>query len=186
MAMNKKIYIITRGCQMNMRDSEFAAGLLLESGFGLAQSIDKADVVLFNSCSVRKHAEDRLFGNIWELKKLKIKKKGPVIGLIGCTAQSYKEKALERAGIIDFVCGPGNEADLPVIINKVLKDGLPVIAADKIDEKRPELFPAYRNGKFKAYVSIGEGCDNYCSYCIVPYVRGRERSRRPGGIIRAG
>jgi tRNA-2-methylthio-N6-dimethylallyladenosine synthase len=169
---------------MNMRDSEFAAGLLLENGFGLAQSIDKADVVLFNSCSVRKHAEDRLFGNIWDLKKLKSRKKGMVIGLIGCTAQSYKEKAIQRARIIDFVCGPGNEADLPAIINKVLKNRLPVIATDKIDEKRPEIFPEYRGGKFKAYVSISEGCDNYCSYCIVPYVRGRERSRRPEDIIR--
>ena len=180
----KKIFIKTFGCQMNMRDSEFATGVLLDNGFSLAQSTDDADVVLFNSCSVRKHAEDRLFNNIWDLKKLKIKKKGMVIGLIGCTAQSYKEEALRRAGIIDFVCGPGNEADLPAIINKVLKDRLSVIATDKVDEKRPELFPKYRDGKFKAYVSISEGCDNYCSYCIVPYVRGRERSRRPEDIIR--
>jgi len=150
----KKIFVKTFGCQMNARDSEFATGILLENGFGIAQSIDKADVVLFNSCSVRKHAEDRLFGNIWDLKKLKNRKMGMVIGLIGCTAQSYKEKAMQRAGIIDFVCGPGNEADLPAIINKVLKTRLPVIATDKVDEKRPELFPEYRDGKFKAYTNF--------------------------------
>ncbi len=169
---------------MNARDSEFVIGVLSERGFKKVDSAEKADVVLFNSCSVRKHAEDRLFSNIADLKKLKAGKPGLLVGLMGCTAQSYKDKALERAPVLDFVCGPGNEADLPEIIANVLKDRCPVVATDKTNEKRPELFPEYRQSAFKTFVSIGEGCNNFCSYCIVPYVRGRERSRDAKDIVR--
>ncbi len=180
----KKVFIKTFGCQMNVRDSEFVMGLLLEDGFKEAPSEDKAGVIIFNSCSVRKHAEDRLFSNISGLKHLKARKPGLIIGLMGCTAQSYKEKALGRAPVIDFVCGPGNEHELPKIIRKVLKDRRPVLATDKVNKLRPELFPEYRaKGEF-ASVSISEGCDNYCSYCIVPYVRGGERSREAYDIIK--
>ena len=169
---------------MNLRDSEFVTGLLLENGFKKADSIDRADVILFNSCSVRKHAEDRLFSNIAALEKLKSKRPDVIIGLIGCTAQNYKDKAIEKAPLIDLVCGPGNEGDLPHLIKDIAKNRCPIIATNKIDEKRPEAFPKYRDGGFKAYVSISEGCNNFCSYCIVPYVRGRERSRDAKNIIR--
>src|SRR3989338_3728693 len=100
---------------MNVRDSEFVAGILLENGFELVGSPDTADVILFNSCSVRKHAEDRLFSNISDLKDLKKRKPHIVIGLIGCTAQNYKNRALKRIPIIDLVCGPGNEVELPFL-----------------------------------------------------------------------
>lgn len=180
----KTVFIKTFGCQMNIRDSEYVIGLLLENGFGMANSMDEADIILFNSCSVRKHAEDRLISNIADLRGLKKSKPGLIIGLIGCTAQSYKEDILKKAPIIDLSCGPGNEGDLPDIINKVIKDRYPIIAADKVNQKKPELFPKYREGQFKAYVSISEGCDNFCSYCVVPYVRGRERSRNANDIIK--
>jgi tRNA-2-methylthio-N6-dimethylallyladenosine synthase len=133
---------------------------------------------------VRQHAENRLFSNIGDLAGLKKKRPDVVIGLMGCTAQSYKDKALERAPLLDFVCGTGNEGDLPEMIRGLLKDRCCVVAADKVNKKKPELLPAYREGKFKTFVSIGEGCDNFCSYCIVPYVRGRERSRDAKDIIR--
>lgn len=181
---NKSVYIKTFGCQMNIRDSEFAMGIMLDSGFGKADSMERADVILFNSCSVRKHAEDRLFSNIADLKDLKKKRPGMVIGLIGCTAQNYQHAILTKVPIVDFVCGPGNIEDLPGIVSKTLKSRCRIIAADKVDKKRQELFPKYRNGNFKAYVSISEGCDNFCSYCVVPYVRGRERSRREEDIIK--
>lgn len=180
----KKVFLKTFGCQMNMRDSEFVKGILIEDGFEMADSLDEADVALFNSCSVRKHAEDRLFSNIASLNELKKKRPSLVIGLIGCTAQNYKANALERLPILDIVCGPGNEGDLPEIIKDILKNRCAIIAADKIDAPRPELFPGYRDEAFKAYVSIGEGCSNYCSYCIVPYVRGKERSRDFKNIIK--
>lgn len=169
---------------MSFRDSEFVAGNLLESGFELVNSIENADVIIFNSCSVRKHAEDRLISNISDLKLLKKKKPGLIIGLMGCTAQSYKSKILEKLPILDFSCGPGNESDIPDIVKDILEHRGAVVATDKIDKKRPELFPAHREDKYKAYVSIGEGCNNFCSYCIVPYVRGKERSRDAKDIIK--
>jgi len=182
--VNKKVFIKTFGCQMNVRDSEFAMGVLLESGFRKTDSEDKADVIIFNSCSVRKHAEDRLFSNISELKHLKKRKPGLIIGLMGCTAQAYKEKAMGRAPVIDFVCGPGNIHEIPAIIKKVLKSDRAIVATDKVDNLRPELFPSFRTEGTMASVSISEGCNNYCSYCIVPYVRGKERSRSAADIIK--
>jgi len=180
----KKVFLKTFGCQMSYRDSEFVTGLLLESGFSLAGSMDSADIIIFNSCSVRKHAEDRLISNISDLKLLKKRKPGLIIGLMGCTAQSYKSKILDRLPILDFSCGPGNESDIPNIIKDILEHRGTIVATDKIDNKSPELFPAYREGKYKTSVSIGEGCNNFCSYCIVPYVRGRERSRDAKDIIK--
>ncbi len=168
---------------MNIRDSEFVMGILLERGFEKANSAENADVILFNSCSVRKHAEDRLFSNISGLKDLKKKRSNIIIGLIGCTAQNYKEGVFSKVPMVDFACGSGNITDLPEIIKDVLKNRCPIVAADKVNEKRKELFPKYRNGNFKTHVSISEGCDNFCSYCVVPYVRGRERSRRQKDII---
>ncbi len=178
-----KVFVKTFGCQMNARDSEFVMGILLDKGFRKANSFEDADVIIFNSCSVRKHAEDRLFSNIGGLAKLKKIKPDLVIGLMGCTAQSYKDSALERAPLLDFVCGTGNESYLPGLINNILKDRCRIVAADKVNDKKAELSPAYREGRFKTFVSIGEGCNNFCSYCIVPYVRGHERSRDAKDII---
>ena len=183
-AKKPSLYIRTFGCQMNIRDSEYVIGLLLENGFMLANSIGEADIVLFNSCSVRKHAEDRLISNIAELAKLKKKRPDLVIGLIGCTAQNYKDDILKKLPVLDFSCGPGNEADLPGIIKDILDNRCAIVATGKVNEKKPELFPIYREHAFKAYISISEGCDNYCSYCVVPYVRGRERSRDMKDIVR--
>ncbi|MDD5681520.1 MAG: tRNA (N6-isopentenyl adenosine(37)-C2)-methylthiotransferase MiaB [Candidatus Omnitrophica bacterium] len=184
LAMSTKVYIKTFGCQMNFRDSEFVMGILLDAGFRQAASMEKADVIIFNSCSVRKHAEDRLFSNIGDLASLKKRRPSLIVGLMGCTAQSYKADAFERAPLLDFVCGTGNESDLPEIVGNIIKDRCRIVAADKVNEKRPELFPAHRGSASKTFVSISEGCDNFCSYCIVPYVRGRERSRDTGDIIR--
>jgi len=182
--LGKRVYLRTFGCQANVRDSEFVMGILLERGFLEAKAILDADVIIFNSCSVRKHAEDRLFSNIAELKFLKKKRPRVIIGLMGCTAQNYKAGIMERAPLVDFVCGPGNEPEIPDIITDLAKDRCQVIAVDKVNTARPELFPKYRSGDFKASVSISEGCDNFCSYCIVPYVRGRERSRKMSDIVR--
>ncbi len=180
----KKVFVKNFGCQMNVRDSEFVAGLLIDKGFRLTQAIEDADTIIFNSCSVRKHAEDRLFSNITYLKKLKKKKPDLIIVLMGCTAQAYKGKAIDRSPEIDIVCGTGNEADLPRLIKDALEKKERIIATGKVDAKRPEIFPGFREHKQRALVSIGEGCDNFCSYCIVPYVRGRERSRNAKDIIK--
>ena len=169
---------------MNSRDSEFVKGLLLDAGFRAVDSAEKADVVVFNSCSVRKHAEDRLFSNIASLKELKKTRPFIVIVLMGCTAQNYKKKIFDKSPLVDIVCGPGNEGDLPNLIKKFIKNRSAIVAVDKVDKKRPEVLPKYRDTPGKALVSIGEGCDNYCSYCVVPYVRGIERYRDAKDIIR--
>ena len=184
MTQTRMVYLKTFGCQMNFRDSEFVTGLLLNAGFSLTGSIDDADIILFNSCSVRRHAENRLISNISDLKLLKKKRPDLIIGLMGCTAQNYKSDILETLPILDFSCGPGNESDIPDMIKDLLKHRGTIVATDKIDKIRPELFPKHREDKFKAYVSIGEGCNNFCSYCIVPYVRGKERSRDAKDIIK--
>lgn len=180
----KKIFIRTFGCQMNLRDSEFVMGLLLENGFAQARSMAETNVILFNSCSVRKHAVDRLFSNISDLRGARKKNPNLIIALMGCAAQEYKERILERLPMVDLACGPGNEHELPVLLKEVIRNRCPIIAADKVNDKRPEKIPGYREGAFKAYVSISEGCGNFCSYCIVPYVRGRERSRNTSSIIK--
>jgi tRNA-2-methylthio-N6-dimethylallyladenosine synthase len=169
---------------MNFRDSELVKGLLLEAGFGLADLPEDADAILFNSCSVRKHAEDRLISNIADLKSLKKRNPKLVIGLMGCTAQNYGQAMFKMVPLLDFVCGPGDESDIPALVRDILKDRCPVVATGKVNDRRPETSPAYREENFKAYVSISEGCGNFCSYCIVPYVRGRERSRKAADIIR--
>ncbi|MFA4982484.1 MAG: hypothetical protein WC592_08485 [Candidatus Omnitrophota bacterium] len=116
---------------MNIRDSEFVMGLMLDDGYKRAGSAEDADVILFNSCSVRQHAEDRLFSNISDLKKLKKRKPEIVIGLMGCTAQEHKDNILRKIPLVDLVCGPGNEVDLPRLIKDVVKNRCPIIAADK-------------------------------------------------------
>ncbi len=169
---------------MNARDSEGVTGALLAAGYRLTDSADKADVVIFNSCSVRKHAEDRLFSNIADLKSLKMKRPGVVVVLMGCTAQNYKEKIFKKAPLVDIVCGPGNEPDLPVLIENFLDNRSKIVAVNKVDKRRPETGNDYRRPGKTQLVSIGEGCDNFCSYCVVPYVRGKERYRDAKDIIR--
>ena len=169
---------------MNFRDSEFAQGLLMDAGFAKADSPDAADVILFNTCSVRRHAEDRAYANIWNLRAMKDKRPDLVIGVIGCMAQTKREKIFEDIPLVDFTCGPDDEEDLPKIISGILKERVNVASLNKIGAKRREMFPGYRGDNLKAFVSISHGCGNYCSYCIVPYARGRERSRDPKAIFR--
>ena len=189
-----KVYIKTFGCQMNSRDTEIIYSQLIERGYSVARNIDEADVVLFNTCSVREHAEERVWSQIGMLKKLKANKgpstslrtNQPIVGLVGCMAQSYKERIFERLPHVNLVCGTGNIYEIGNCIDKLVKtEKDKVLAVDK--EQRPESLDGkcntYRKSALKAYVSIMEGCDNFCSYCIVPYVRGRERSRELNNIL---
>ncbi|MDD5270853.1 MAG: tRNA (N6-isopentenyl adenosine(37)-C2)-methylthiotransferase MiaB, partial [Candidatus Omnitrophica bacterium] len=171
------------GCQMNFRDSEEIAGLFIRKGWSLASAPEEADVAIFNTCSVRKHAEDRAISNIGELKALKKKRPGLVIGVVGCMAKAQGEKIIERLPIVDFITGPANIYDIPGAVESVLANRKEaVIATDK--EARPRIENiAYHTKGISALVTIMEGCNNYCSYCIVPYVRGREVSRPADDII---
>ncbi|UCD55734.1 MAG: tRNA (N6-isopentenyl adenosine(37)-C2)-methylthiotransferase MiaB [Candidatus Omnitrophota bacterium] len=183
-----KVYIRTFGCQMNERDSEFIAGLFMEKGYELIDSPEEADIVLFNTCSVREHAEERAISNMGHLMK---QYKNKIYGMVGCAAQALKGKLFERLPKLGLVCGTGEIAKLPELVEKIVDSsgGLnlryleearksKILACENIDGDIPELRSRYRENNKRAYVSIMRGCDNFCSYCIVPYVRGRERSRK--------
>ena len=164
-------------------------GLFMEKGFEKAESVHEADIILFNTCSVRKHAEDRAISNMGKLLKIKneklkiknINKKSKIYGIIGCTAQALKRDLFKRLPALDLVCGTGEIHKLPQLIENVAEDK--VLAYDNIDIDIPEAGSHYRENKKTAYVSIMRGCNNFCSYCIVPFVRGRERSRKAEDII---
>src|SRR3989338_7723983 len=174
--IKNKIFLKSFGCQMNNRDSEEIAGMLLEKGYSLAGSPEEADVVIFNTCSVRKHAEDRAISNIGALKALKKKRPHLIVGVVGCMAKAQGDKIIEKLPIVDFIAGPANIYDIPDMIDEVMTAQRGQISIDR--ESRPYIKNiAYHAKGISALVTIMEGCNNFCSYCIVPYVRGREIGR---------
>ena len=188
---NKKVFIKTFGCQMNVRDSEVICGLLKKAGYQICASDKEADVVIFNTCSVRQHAEDRVWSLIGSYKGSKI------IGLVGCMAQNHKQQAFCRDPSISFVVGPQDIDKIPYILLRLsrnkgqpLKSGDSPLFQSKIWETDGQVRPEeiYHTGflqdKEHAYVVISEGCSNFCSYCVVPYVRGPLRHRKLKDILR--
>jgi len=172
-----KFYIRTYGCQMNVADSELVAGILSDAGYKKAESIDTADIIIFNSCTVRQHAEDRVLGRITAEATRKEQNPNILIGLIGCVAQRKGEELLNEIKSLDFVVGTDQYRHLPEIIFSCMK-GKEHLFADVQNniENYENIYPV-RNKGVNAFVTIMRGCNNFCSYCIVPYVRGRERSR---------
>ncbi|MFH1798309.1 MAG: tRNA (N6-isopentenyl adenosine(37)-C2)-methylthiotransferase MiaB [Candidatus Omnitrophota bacterium] len=166
---------------MNFRDSEIIMGMFLEKGCEIVESATEADVILFNTCSVRQHAEDRVIGNIQKLKAFKKKKPNLRIGILGCMAKRHGEKLFEDYPEVDIVVGPNNIYDLPDLVIK--SNDEKILAVDKVARPKKKGMPAYRGGVFSAFVNIMYGCNNFCSYCIVPYVRGKEVSRPKNEIL---
>jgi tRNA-2-methylthio-N6-dimethylallyladenosine synthase len=178
--MKKTVFLRTFGCQMNVRDSEVIAGLLQKAGYRLCDNDQDAQVIIFNTCAVRKHAEDRIWSLIGAYKGKKI------IGLAGCMAQNYKERAFERSPEVSFVIGPQDIHKLPEILSKVgSKDFFERKIWETETVKRPEeiYHNRFYQDKQQAFVVISEGCSNFCSYCIVPYVRGALRHRKHEDIL---
>ena len=186
-----KVYIKTFGCQMNDRDSEALAGLLLERGYTFVRDPKEADIILVNTCSVRKHAEDRAISFIGRFKKPKLtNKKLKVIGLLGCMARNRGEELFKRMKHIDLVVGPANFDKIPQYIETIRKirsysPSTNNRIIDIEDRKRPEDFyhSSFRAENNHAQVIISTGCSNRCSYCVVPFVRGPLRLRTPEDII---
>ena len=176
--MNKKIYISTFGCQMNVRDSEFISGLFIKNGYKLVDLPEEADIILFNTCAVRGHAEDRAVSAMGQLQHWH---KNKIYGIVGCVAQALGDKLFRRLPSLNVVCGTGEIARIVEIVENA-KDKK-ILALSNIDDPLPELNPSYRESDNRAYVSIMRGCNNFCSYCIVPYVRGKERSRKVENIV---
>ena len=175
--MSKKFYLRTFGCQMNDFDSEVIAGMLRERGYVQTEKEEKADILLFNTCSVRQHAEDRVFGKVGELKRRKREQPDLVVGIVGCMAQNYKEAIFDKLPHVDFISGPRNIYDIPELIERVQGEGTRLAAVD--EEERPQVMarPIARKGKIKAWVTVMEGCHHNCTFCIVPTVRGTAQSR---------
>jgi len=168
---------------MNEHDSARLKDLLIEAGYTVCDSPESAGTVIFNTCSVRKHAEDRVYGKVGTLGKLKAKNPGLIIGIIGCMAEAQRGDIFERLPIVDFLCGPADLDKVPVIIDKIRNGAGRIMRLEGHESGTIPAFSKNRLAGQAAYVKIMEGCDNFCSYCIVPYVRGRERSRPSGEIL---
>ena len=183
-AKNLKYNIVTFGCQLNENDSEKIAGMLEELGYSKTDEIKKADIIVFNTCCVRENAEERLFGKIGEIKNLKASKE-LIIAIGGCMMQekTMVDKIKKSYPYVDIVFGTHTMQNLPEDIYKAMVKNQKVRDIMDIDGEVYEGLPIKRNSNFSASVTIMYGCNNFCTYCIVPYVRGRERSREPEKIL---
>ncbi|MBU1148010.1 MAG: tRNA (N6-isopentenyl adenosine(37)-C2)-methylthiotransferase MiaB [Candidatus Omnitrophica bacterium] len=165
---------------MNEHDSGRVRDLLLQEGYSLSKDQEEADVLLFNTCSVRKHAEDRVFGRVGSLRK----RPGVIIGILGCMVEAQKDLIFRKLPHVDFICGPADLDKIPEIIERIRSGAGRIIYVGGHASKRIPEFPEKRDVGKNAYVKITEGCANFCSYCIVPYVRGPERSRPSKEILK--
>jgi tRNA-2-methylthio-N6-dimethylallyladenosine synthase len=182
---NPKLYIETYGCQMNVADSEVVAAILQQHHYNITENADEADLILINTCSIRDNAEQRVRGRLENLAALKKKKNELVIGVIGCMAERVKEKLLDEEKMVDLVVGPDAYRDLPQLITSARKGEKAVNTMLSIEETYGDISPVRLDqNKVSAFISIMRGCNNLCSYCVVPYTRGRERSREPETILR--
>ncbi|MBP7654522.1 tRNA (N6-isopentenyl adenosine(37)-C2)-methylthiotransferase MiaB [Candidatus Dependentiae bacterium] len=181
----KKASILTYGCQMNKHDSEIIAGLLNEIGITSYNNlIENPDIIILNTCAVRQNAENRIIGRIGELKQYKEKNPDLIIGICGCVAQEYGDSLLNRINHLDFVIGPADIHNFANIITEIISKKTRVSAVKSDCRILTSKTPRKRESSTQAWVSIISGCNNYCSYCIVPYVRGKEISRNFNDIIK--
>jgi tRNA-2-methylthio-N6-dimethylallyladenosine synthase len=192
--MSKKLYLETVGCQMNVLDSELVVGSLRRHGYELTYEATDADIILFNTCSVRQHAEDKIYSALGRLRNHKRRHPGKIVGVLGCMAQKDQELIRKRAPHVDIICGTGQLAQLPALIAEVQKTGKLQLALSlertegrheverSFESYDPLRDPSMRPNRFQAYVRIMIGCDKFCTYCIVPSVRGPEQSRPPEHI----
>ena len=181
---HRKVYIETYGCQMNVNDTEVIFSILAKAGYERTENMEEADVLMANTCSVRDNAEQRIWGRIDQFHGQKRRREGVVTGIVGCMAERLKDKLLE-SGRVDFVAGPDTYRSLPSMLAAV-RPGLPQINVElSREETYADIEPVRidKNG-VSAFISIMRGCNNVCSYCVVPYTRGAERSRDPRTIVR--
>jgi tRNA-2-methylthio-N6-dimethylallyladenosine synthase len=181
----RKLYIESYGCQMNFADSEIVASILLDKGFSTTPDYKEADVVFINTCSIRENAEQRVRNRLKEFESAKLKKPGMIVGVLGCMAERLKSKFLEEEKLVDVVVGPDAYRDLPNLIEKVDDGSRAVNVLLSREETYADINPVRLNTNgVTAFISIMRGCDNMCSFCVVPFTRGRERSRDPYSIVK--
>ena len=181
---SKNLYIESYGCQMNFSDSEVVASIMSKKGYNTTRNIDDADVVLINTCSIRDNAEKRVRNRLTEFKKKKSDNPDMVVGILGCMAERLKKSLLEQEKLVDLVAGPDAYRDLPNLIDEVGTGQRAVNVLLSRDETYADISPVRLDkGGVSAFVTIMRGCDNMCSFCVVPFTRGRERSRDPQTIV---
>jgi tRNA-2-methylthio-N6-dimethylallyladenosine synthase len=180
----KKLYLESYGCQMNFSDSEVVASILSDQGYQTTRNIDDADVILLNTCSIRENAEQRVRNRLTEFKIKKERNPELVVGILGCMAERLKKNLLEEEKLVDLVAGPDAYRDLPNLIDEVGTGQKAVNVLLSRDETYADISPVRLDqGGISAFVTIMRGCDNMCSFCVVPFTRGRERSRDPQTIV---
>ena len=179
-----KVYIETYGCQMNVNDSEVILSILQDAGYALTENIDEADLILANTCSIRDNAEQRIWGRIEQFRLQKRRRDGVIIGIVGCMAERLKEKLLD-SHVVDLVAGPDSYRSLPALLRDITPDRPQINVMLSHEETYADISPVRmdKNG-VSGFISIMRGCNNVCSYCVVPYTRGAERSRDPETIVR--
>lgn len=185
--MDKKLFCIsTYGCQMNEEDSEKLSGMLKSQGYERTENKEEASIIIFNTCCVRENAENKVFGNLGQLKQLKKKNPNLVIAICGCMMQQVgmADKVLKTFPYVDIIFGTHNAHKFPEYLHRVFQEGVQVKEILNKEEGIVEGLPIDRKSDVKAFVTIMYGCNNFCTYCIVPYVRGRERSRKSEDIIK--
>lgn len=181
---SKKLYVESYGCQMNFSDSEVVASIMTKEGYTTTRNIDEADVVLINTCSIRENAETRVRNRLTEFKKRKADQPNLVVGILGCMAERLKQSLLEEEQLVDLVAGPDAYRDLPNLIDEVGTGQRAVNVLLSREETYADISPVRMDqGGVSAFVTITRGCDNMCSFCVVPFTRGRERSRDPQTIV---
>jgi tRNA-2-methylthio-N6-dimethylallyladenosine synthase len=192
----KKLYIETVGCQMNVLDSELVVARMRDQGYELTEDIEQADAILYNTCSVRQHAEDKVYSALGRIKHIRKRKPEVAIGVLGCMAQKDQAQILKRAPHVDVIVGPGQLARIPQLLDRARETRTPEMAVSlartagsresvtaSFEGYDADREPTMRPSPFQAYVRVMMGCDKFCTYCIVPSVRGPEQSRPPDMIV---
>ena len=195
-SQKKKLYIETVGCQMNLLDSEMVVAKLRQEGYELTGDIQEADAILYNTCSVRQHAEDKIYSALGRIKRIKERKPEVAIGVLGCMAQKDQEQIFRRAPHVDIVVGPGQLSRVPellarskdedatrIAVSRARNDGSLETIAASFETYDADREPAMRPTPFQAFIRVMMGCDKFCTYCIVPSVRGPEQGRPPDSIL---
>ncbi len=177
-----KVYIETYGCQMNLADTEIVFGILQNSGYGITKDADNADVILLNTCSIRENAEQRIYGRLGNFKNLKASKPNLVVGILGCMAERLRTDLVEKRKIVDVVVGPDEYRRLPQLIDTAFNGNKGIGVTLSRTETYDDIIP-YREDGLQAWISVMRGCDKFCTFCVVPFTRGRERSRTLTSII---
>ncbi len=181
--MNKNnVYIETYGCQMNLADTEVVLGILKNKGYAVTENISEADLVLLNTCSIRDNAEQRIYGRLGNIKTIKDTKPGMVVGILGCMAERLRKDLIEEKKIVDLVVGPDEYRRLPELIDVAFNGEKGIGVRLSKTETYDDIVP-YREDGLVAWISVMRGCDKFCTFCVVPFTRGRERSRSLSSVV---